>query len=363
MRLVGLLALEAAAEGHWTGGLGTAAKRLNDGTSMPIIGLGTWKSPPGEVEAAVRHALCEAGYRHIDAAQIYMNQEEVGRGINHAIKDCGLKRKDLWVTSKVWNVDFQHVEQATDRILKELDLEYVDQLLLHWPTPYKKPPPECPPTCGDEFAGTDDPMRPRGSDGKLVLADLNEYPLAKTWSAMEKVREQGKTRSIGVSNFSPGEIDRLLDGNRVVPAVNQVEAHIFWNQIELRAEMMKRGISIVAYSPLGNPAVYGAKDGMGSDLISKAAADAGLTPAQVMLNYLISLGDIVIPKSVTPQRIRSNIDFNLTLKDEQIMELSIKAKQQRLTNPPNRKGGAPVFPIEPPKQMAPTILRVRSEEL
>eukprot|EP00928_Gymnodinium_smaydae_P038789 TRINITY_DN26666_c0_g2_i1.p1 TRINITY_DN26666_c0_g2~~TRINITY_DN26666_c0_g2_i1.p1 ORF type:complete len:375 (-),score=56.15 TRINITY_DN26666_c0_g2_i1:88-1212(-) len=323
----------------------TMTKRLNDGTDMPIFGLGTWKSPKGQVEAAVIHALCSAGYRHIDAAQIYNNQEEVGRGIKHSLENCGLQRKDLWITSKIWNVDFQHVEEATDRILLELGLDYVDQLLLHWPTPYKKPPPACPPDCPHEFGGTDDAQRPRGPDGSLVLADLSRYPLSRTWAALEKVKRLGKVRSIGVSNFSPEEIDGLMaERSTVVPAVNQVEAHVFWKQVALRKAMRDRGIALVAYSPLGNPAIYGDKlDGMASRLVAEVAAEAALTPAQVMLNFLISLGDVVVPKSVTASRIENNINFSLNLTDSHIDRLAKLAPQARLANPKNRPGGKPVF--------------------
>jgi len=346
---------------------------LNDGTIMPMVGLGTWKSSKGEVEAAVAYALCEAGYRHIDAAQIYMNQEEVGRGINHALKNCGLKRENLWVTSKVWNSDFKDISKATDRILEELGLDYVDQLLLHWPTPYERPPPECPPSCPAKFSGTDDPMRPRGPDGALVLSS---HPLSATWQDMEKVKAAGKVRSIGVSNFSPEEIESLIyskkrrsfghsaeDITSTVPAVNQVEAHVYWNQIGLRAAMRHRGIKLVAYSPLGNPAIYSDRlEGMQSSLITDVAEEWSLTPAQVMLTYLLSQGDVVVPKSVTPARISSNIDFNFSLGAKNLTaawtsmadffsstalfhfdDRLDKAPQTRLSNPKLRAGGKPVF--------------------
>lgn len=320
-------------------------KRLNDGTYMPILGLGTWKSPKGQVEQAVRHAICNAGYRHIDAAQIYNNQEEVGNGIRYAIERCGVSRQSLWVTSKIWNVDFQDVTAAVGTILNELGLDYVDQVLLHWPTPYKKPPKGCPPTCPDEFAGTDDAQRPRGQDGNLVLVDIASQPLAKTWKDLERVRDSGKVRSIGVSNFSPHEIDGLaLENSTTVPAVNQVEAHVYWKQVGLRRAMRDRGIALVAYSPLGNPALYGSKlEGMRSSLIADIAEETNLTPAQVMLNFLIALGDVVVPKSVTMSRIESNINFALNLTDAHIARLATEAPQSRLANPQNRPEGKPIF--------------------
>eukprot|EP00931_Biecheleriopsis_adriatica_P066473 TRINITY_DN40816_c0_g1_i1.p1 TRINITY_DN40816_c0_g1~~TRINITY_DN40816_c0_g1_i1.p1 ORF type:complete len:365 (+),score=85.76 TRINITY_DN40816_c0_g1_i1:14-1108(+) len=327
-------------------------KLLNDGTEMPFVGLGVWRSAPEEVEQAVFHAICHSGYRHIDAAQIYQNHNEVGKGLKRAFETaaCAVSREDVWVTSKIWNVDFhpKDVSAAVDRILDELGLAHVDQVLLHWPTPYKKPPLGCPPECPEEFGGTDNAQRPRGPDGKLVNS---EVPLAETWQALEEVKATGKVRSIGVSNFNVSEIKSLLvKPDSSLPAVNQVEAHAFWQQEELRKSLAELGIAMVAYSPLGNPGLYGSKlDGMAGSLVGGIASETGMTPAQVMLNFLLAHDVVVIPKSVTPARIDSNIDFIPKLTEDHISKIIHEAPQQRLANPKNRPGGLPVFMDEPRK--------------
>lgn len=309
-----------------------------------MIGLGTWKSKEGEVGDAVYRAVCHEGYRHVDAAQIYGNQVQVGEAIARAMQDCGLSRKDLWVTSKVWTVDFgaQDVGPAVDRMLQELKLEYLDQVLLHWPVAHDKPPRGCPPICPERWAGTDDPMRPRGSDGQLVAGDAH---LANTWQVLEAAQRAGKVRSIGVSNFNAQEIEELAGGrvNAVMPAVNQVEIHVGWNQEALLHEMQALGVQLVAYTPLGNPGLYGDQSGLGSPLVAEIAKDSGLSPAQVMINFLLSRGIVALPKSVTPSRLGENINFDLTLTDAHIQSLLRKAPQSRLANPRIRPGGAAVF--------------------
>lgn len=312
----------------------TMRQRLNDGTDIPVLGLGTWKAKANEVEGAIYHALCSAGYRHIDAAQVYMNQEQVGAAIRRAIQTCGVRREELWVTSKIWMTDFHpdHLPSAVDRILRELAVDYVDQLLLHWPLPYGKAPPGCPPACPEEFAGTDDAMRPRGRDGELVYGDTS---LSDTWRSLEAAKAAGKVRSIGVSNFEPSEITKLSSGpNSTLPAVNQVEAHVFWNQARLRKAMAAMGIAVVAYTPLGNSAIYGDRlQGITSSLVNDISLETGLTPAQVMLNFLLAQDIIVVPKSVTPARITSNINFQLNLTSSHIDKLLKEAPQTRLANP------------------------------
>jgi len=284
------------------------------------------------------------GYRHIDAAQIYHNHDAVGEGIRQAEKGCGVAREEVWVTSKLWMTDFNPVDvpEAVNRILREMGLAYLDQLLLHWPTPFRKPPPGCPPDCPPELGGTDDAERPRDASGNYVPSAV---PLADTWQALQLQRTLGTVRSIGVSNFEPEDIAAMtaLEG-AALPAVNQVEMHVFWNQQRLRAEMEAKGIVLVAYSPLGNPALYGSRmEGMKSELVRDIAREAGLTPAQVMLSYLLAAGAVAVPKSVSPARIEENIDFEPNLTADHIARLERDAPQARLANPKNRPDGSPVF--------------------
>jgi diketogulonate reductase-like aldo/keto reductase len=216
----------------------TATLTLRDGKQMPFFGLGTWKSAPGQVADAVALAL-RIGIRHIDAAHIYLNQREVGEGLRRAF-DAGLRRADVWVTSKLWMTDFapHRVGPAVDIILADLGLEYVDQVLLHWPVPLAAPPPGCPPKCPGRWGKTEDALRPRGADGLYVHDDT---PLVETWRALSAVARKGKVRSIGVSNFMPDELEPLLR-EPIPPAVTPVECHPNWHQDDLRAWMNARQV-------------------------------------------------------------------------------------------------------------------------
>ena len=196
----------------------------------------------------------------------------------------------------------------------------------------------------EKWAGTEDPMFPKDKDGNLLHRDV---PLSETWSAMCAEKKAGKIRSIGVSNFSKAEIEEMTKGGLEMPAVNQVEAHVFWNQAKLRKEMEELGVAVVAYSPLGNSGFHGEKSGISSDLVAEVSKESSLTPAQVMLNYLINKGFIVIPKSVTPARIDGNANWELKLNDEQMAKLDA-APQKRLTDFPFRPGSKFFFDNQPP---------------
>ncbi|GAA0923531.1 aldo/keto reductase [Streptomyces thermoalcalitolerans] len=246
---------------------------LNNGTRMPQLGFGVFQVPDAETTAAVTAAL-EAGYRSIDTAAIYGNEGGVGK----ALAASGIARDELFVTTKLWNADqgYDATLKAFDASLARLGLDYVDLYLIHWPTPAR---------------------------------DLYR----ESWRAIEKLVADGLVRTAGVSNFQPAHLRRLLDSASLVPAVNQIELHPGLQQRELRALHAELGIATEAWSPLAQGAV------LGDATITGIAERHGKSPAQVVLRWHLQLGTIVIPKSVTPTRIRENIDvFDFTLTDEEM---------------------------------------------
>ncbi|CRL05748.1 CLUMA_CG018777, isoform A [Clunio marinus] len=191
--------------------------QLNNGLTMPIFGLGTWGSPPGQVEQAVKDAI-DAGYRSIDCAHVYRNEHEVGTAVNEKISEGVVKREDLFITSKLWNT-FHHpksVRKAIETSLKNLKLSYLDLYLVHWPMSYKED--------GDNLFPKDN--KGMFIDGKVDYVD--------TWKAMEELVDAGLTKSIGISNFNKGQIERLVANARILPATNQVECHPYLNQKRLK---------------------------------------------------------------------------------------------------------------------------------
>ncbi|MET9296435.1 aldo/keto reductase [Streptomyces sp. NPDC003077] len=242
---------------------------LNNDVTMPQLGFGVFQVPDEETTAAVASAL-EAGYRSIDTAAIYGNE----RGVGKAIAASGLAREELFVTTKLWNEDqgYDKTLAAFDASLDKLGLDYIDLYLIHWPTPAR---------------------------------DL----YVETYKAMEKILADGRARAIGVSNFQVSHLRRLMEHTGIVPAVNQVELHPGLQQSELRAFHAEHGIATEAWSPLAQGAV------LGDEAIVRIAAAHGVTPAQAVLRWHLQTGNIVIPKSVTPARIRQNLDvfgFELT---------------------------------------------------
>ncbi|MFD5029060.1 aldo/keto reductase [Streptomyces sp. NPDC058220] len=236
---------------------------LNNGVTIPQLGFGVFQVDDARSTDAVLTAL-EAGYRSIDTAAAYRNETGVGR----AIASSGLSRDDLFITTKLWNDDqgYESALAAFDASLDRLGLDHVDLYLIHWPTPA------------------------RG----LYL---------DTWRAMEKLLADGRARSIGVSNFQPAHLQRVLDETGVAPAVNQIELHPALQQAELRDFHAQHGIATEAWSPLAQGAV------LEEEAITEIAGRHEKTPAQVVLRWHLQLGNVVIPKSVTPARIRENIDI------------------------------------------------------
>lgn len=265
-----------------------------NGDQMPILGLGTWKSEPGEVYAAVREAI-RIGYRHIDCARAYGNEAEIGNALRDAINQGQVTRDELWITSKLWNNAHgrENVEGALKKTLQDLDLAYLDLYLIHWPIPIK-PGVDFPSSVADFFLPT-------------------EVPLQSTWEGMEAAVNAGLTRHIGVSNFSAKKLRDLLPHCKIKPEVNQVELHPLLQQTELVAYCLSQGIHVTAYSPLGSsdrPAFVKASDApvlLENPVIQSIAQERGCTPAQVLLAWHVQRGISVIPKSVSPSRLHENL--------------------------------------------------------
>ena len=238
---------------------------LPDGTSIPQLGFGVFQVPPEDTAATVVQAF-EAGYRHIDTAQMYGNEA----GVGEAIRASGLARDDLYVTTKL-NNSFHRPDDARreiDASLEKLGLDQVDLFLIHWPLPTQY-------------------------DGDFV----------QTWRALIEAQEAGKTRSIGVSNFQPAHLDRIVEETGVVPVVNQVEVHPFFTNEEVRAANQRHGVLTEAWSPIAKGTV------MDDDTIGEIASLVGRTPAQVTLRWHVQRGDIVFPKSMNPDRMRQNFEI------------------------------------------------------
>lgn len=268
--------------------------KLNDGNKIPAFGLGTWKSPEGEVRQAVKEAL-RVGYRHIDGAWIYQNEKEVGQGIHEAIDAEIVTREEIFVTSKLWNTfhDPDDVEKGCQETLTALGLDYIDLFLMHWPIAF----------------------RPGKSQHKAPedFLPLAEMLLSKTFEAMLKLREKNLVKSVGVSNFTVSKLKQLIDESGAVPAMNQVELHPYNPQTELLAYCREQGICVTAYSPLGSsdrPDSMKAKDEpplLENETVKATADKEGVTPAQLLIAWALSRDTVVIPKSTNAGRIAQNL--------------------------------------------------------
>ncbi|WP_405455937.1 aldo/keto reductase [Streptomyces sp. NBC_00101] len=259
---------------------------LNNGVDMPQLGFGVWQVPDEEAERAVATAI-EAGYRSIDTAAIYGNESGTGK----AIATAGVAREELFVTTKLWNDDQGHdaTLRAFDASLEKLGLDYVDLYLIHWPTPQK-----------DRYVDT--------------------------YRAFEKIYAEGRAKAIGVSNFLPEHLERLIGETSVVPVINQIELHPQLQQAESRALHAQHGIATEAWSPLGS-----GRGLLEVPTVVAVAQKHGRTPAQVVLRWHLQLGNVVIPKSVTPSRIAENIDvFDFELDADDLAAFAALDEGKRL---------------------------------
>ena len=251
--------------------------RLNDGTRIPQVGFGVFQVPPDETQRAVEDALA-AGYRHIDTAAAYRNE----RGVAAGIAASGVPRAEIFITTKLWNTEqgFESTLAAFDKSIEALDTEQVDLYLIHWPVPAR---------------------------------DL----FLDTWRAFERIHAEGGARSIGVSNFRVADLERLAQEGETQPTVNQIELHPLLQQVELRAWHAEHGIATEAWSPLAQGEVL--KD----DTLVTIAAHHERTVAQVILRWHLQLGNVVIPKSVTPARVRENLDiFDFELSEDDLAAIA-----------------------------------------
>ena len=258
--------------------------QLNDGNAMPCVGLGLWRVLEQDTESVVREAI-SAGYRSFDTAAFYGNEEGLGRGICQVSID----RRNLFVTSKVWNDrhGYDETMRAFDESMDRLELDYIDLFLIHWP-----------------------------------VAGSEKY--VDTWKALVALRKQGRAKSIGVSNFLPCHVRRIIDDSGVVPAVNQIEYHPYFRQAELARTCAELGILVEAWAPLGRGAA------MEEPAITKLAAAYGKTPAQIILRWHLDQGRAAIPKTGNPARMRENIDvFDFSLTAGEIATIDAIATAKR----------------------------------
>lgn len=264
---------------------------LNTGAAMPQLGYGVFQVPADQVVEPVLAAL-QAGYRSIDTAAVYGNEEGVGK----AIAESGLKREELFVTTKLGNDSqgYDNTLKAFDESLAKLGLDYVDLYLIHWPVPAK-----------DRYV--------------------------ETWKAFQQLHSDGRAKAIGVSNFQIPHLRRLFEETDVVPAVNQIELHPNLPQAELRAFHAEHGIATEAWSPLGQ-----GKGLLDDASLVSLAEKYGKSPAQIALRWQIQLGNIAIPKSVTPSRIKENIEvFDFELADDDVAAISALKTGQRVGPDPD----------------------------
>ena len=273
--------------------------KFYNGHTMPKVGLGTFRVENNDdCTKAVKYAI-ENGYRSIDTAMVYGNEEKVGQGIKEGLESAGLKREDLFITSKLWLEDYgrENVEQAYENSLKRLDLDYLDLYLMHWP-------------------GT------------------NEALMIDTWQGMEDLYKQERVKNIGVSNFNVDHFEALLAQVSIKPVINQVEFHPYLTQKELRQYLDVQNIVMESWSPLMNAQI------LDDEVVNQVAQEVGQTPAQVIIRWNYQHQVVTIPKSVTPQRIDENLNIlDFELNDDQMKKLDDLNQNKRIGPDPSEFNG------------------------
>lgn len=273
--------------------------KFYNGHTMPKVGLGTFRVENNDdCTKAVKYAI-ENGYRSIDTAKVYGNEEKVGQGIKEGLESTGLKREDLFITSKLWLEDFgrENVEQAYENSLKRLDLDYLDLYLMHWP-------------------GT------------------NEALMIDTWQGMEDLYKQERVKNIGVSNFNVDHFEALLAQVSIKPVINQVEFHPYLTQKELRQYLDVQNIVMESWSPLMNAQI------LDDEIVNQVAQEVGQTPAQVIIRWNYQHQVVTIPESVTPHRIDENLNIlDFELNDDQMKKLDDLNQNKRIGLDPSEFNG------------------------
>lgn len=298
---------------------------------IPQIGLGLWKLP-GQQCAEIVYAAIAAGYRLLDSACDYGNEREVGEGIANAIKDGLCSRKDLWVTSKLWNTYHgeEHVRPALEKTLGDLGLDYLDSYLIHFPiaqpfVPFEtRYPPEW-------------IYNPASNKPEMLLASV---PLQETWRAMEQLVEQGLVRNIGVCNYNSGLLNDLMSYAKIKPAELQIESHPYLTQERLIRQARQYALGVTAFSPLGASSYFELNMATASDsvlaqpIVVEVAKRHNKSPAQVVLRWGIQRGCTIIPKTTRIERLRENIDiFDFVLSDQEMAAISGLNQNRRFNDP------------------------------